>query len=166
MAATGKRKYRTQAEREYANKMQRRAASFGIPLAEVKKLDRKRRGSLAVTSEGRTMTDLRTEYLRRHKELLEAQERSRSMERDFIQTKVLNAAANKALDEAGHAQRTFAAWLLQNHEALFGALPEEGTTICAKSAAERMFPCKACGASKPTGCCKLTLQHSPQKDAE
>jgi hypothetical protein len=64
------------------------------------------------------------EYQRRALQLKEAAERSSQMERDFLETKVLNTEANEAMREWGRIERNFQAWLLENHAELFTVASE------------------------------------------
>lgn len=63
--------------------------------------------------------DVRAEYQRRAAEVAAAVERSAAMERDFLETKVLNQEANAACAESLHKRREFAAWLMSHHAELF-----------------------------------------------
>ena len=61
------------------------------------------------------------EYLLRAKEVADALARSVQMERDFLESKVLNREANEACADLLHKRRAFAAWLIDHHAELFAA---------------------------------------------
>ena len=94
-----------------------RGASTGAVLSTLATFERKvdeianspTVAQLAASSTG----PLLAEYRRRAQGLNEAIERSRQMERDFLEKKVLNAQANEAMDEVSAKQRIFTVWLLQ-----------------------------------------------------
>lgn len=87
-----------------------------------------------MTSAITSRSSLLAEYLRRAAKLSEATQRSSQMERDFLERKVLNRAANEALDALNSEKLEFAAWMLRNHEALVDAPnpPSEGGTPSAE----------------------------------
>ena len=62
---------------------------------------------------------LRSEYVRRANETAKAVAHSQQMERDFLEKKVLNDHANKAMNEARLAKSLFSMWLFDHHAELF-----------------------------------------------
>lgn len=77
---------------------------------------------LSPPSSTRAPGPLLTEYRRRAAEVDAASKRSQQMERDFLETKVLNHEANAALEEFGRKRGRFGEWLLQVSDDLIAEL--------------------------------------------
>lgn len=103
-----------------------------------------------MTQPAHDATSLRSEYERRAKEVAEAIERSVVMERDFLESQVLNRDANVACADSLQKRREFAAWLMKHHAELFAAsIPSAIPAISASG----NYPLKFFGSPGPIGTC-------------